>query len=147
MSVQMYSFTIFCPRGDYELGNAIVNSPDLLAIRVNRLITSVSNPGLGSITGLYIANHNQLLIPTDPWRFSARLAQQIREAFLTEHGLLGKSYQEIDTYLDEHELSLPNPNRVELPTISPSAPIKITGHFDEGFTLSFLGLARIDERS
>lgn len=134
-SVQMYSFPIMCNKDD------ITYAPDV-ALRVSRMITTVSKPNQCFITGLYIAEENQIILDFDLWNYSATFAQQLREAFLTEHNLLGKSYQEIDSYLDDNNLSMPDPCRIDLPTLSAKEPVRITGKFKENFVLTFTELAR-----
>lgn len=118
----------------------IITAPDR-NILVRRVISSVSKPETAIITQLYIDNIEQLIMPLDAYYFSARLVQELREKFLTEYGLVGKTHDEIDDYLDNNELSMPDPCRFDLPTISSSRKIRIVGKFEEHCVLTFTGLS------
>lgn len=139
--VQMRSFGIMCYKGVYEtLDSAPYGRPDAV-IRINRMLTTASKPEINIITGLYIDKVNQLMMPIDAYQFSAANAQKIREAFLYEHGLERLGSEDIQRYLDHKEISIPDPTRVVLGTISPDKEVHITGVFNEGFVISFFGLS------
>lgn len=136
--IQMYSFAMSIPKGDISHG--ISKIPDR-TIRIERMITSVTKENIAIITGIYIASSNQLIAPIDAYLFSATLLKISRDEFLKKHGLSQATYQQIDDYLEEHEMSMPDPCRAELGTISPMCDMRITGTFNEECRLMFTGLA------
>lgn len=132
--VQRYSLT---------LDNDIVSiSP--VDMRPEKIMTSVTELGQAIIDGIYIGGQNQLIGELDAYFLSTSLASKLRTEFLTEHGLLGKSYQEIDNYLDDNELSMPDTMRLDLPVIRKDTEVKLTGKFNVNCFTSIMGMARID---
>lgn len=93
-------------------------SPSLAYFKPTKILTNVEAPGLVMVENIYINDSAQLLVSVDAWLWSARYVEQIQQAFLDEHGLAGRSSEEIDEYLAEQEMSLPTPNAILLPTLS-----------------------------
>ena len=99
----------------------------------------VSEPELITINGIFIddSSESELIIPTDAWIWSLKLNEKITNDFLTLHGLVGKSSDEIDTFLDISGLSIPDPSRIELPVVHKN--IKITGIFRIACPIMLIG--------
>jgi len=100
--------------------------------RPYKFYTNTTGPGISSIDGLYFGDdpENQWLGgPVDLWEFSTYHVQEWRTAFLEEHGLTGKTDDQIQDYLDERELSLPDVPRLEFPPLKLGTRIRFTGTF------------------
>jgi hypothetical protein len=108
-------------------------------LRPDRMMTSATEPGQATITGLYINGTNELLMPVDAYEWSAALQSEQTKRFLEEYGLTGKTWQEIDDYCEEHELSMPRIGHVYLPTMKKRNDHKITGVFNIDMVISFIG--------
>jgi hypothetical protein len=114
-------------------------APDKV-FRPTHIRVAVEEPGVASIERIIFGNVDQLICAVDCWNWSIKLAQQMRDDFLTEHKLVGKSAEEIDRYLDRNGYSIPDPGRIMLPTVSPRENITIVGNFKEDTRLFFFGL-------
>lgn len=104
------------------------------------LRTNVSNSGLGEIDGIYYTV-NQLLMPLDLWEFSYVHLDLIQTQFLEKHGLKGKPTAQIQRYLDENELSMPDLLQLELPSLKKGDRVTITGRFPPDAPLQWIGYA------
>ena len=135
--IQMYSFPIDCPQ---DMFADITKAPDR-SILPRKLISSVSSPGKCILNQLYIGGVECLIDTLDLYSVSTVLAAQLRKEFLEERGLTGKSSMEIDEYLEHYDLSIPDPCRIDLPTIGPGRNVRITGSFEESCVLTFIGLS------
>ncbi len=110
--------------------------------RPNRFYTLSTAEGQGFIDGIYIGDENQLVGDTmlDSWLFSAHRVDAERKAFFEEHGLLGKSLQEVQIYLDDNELQIPDVLYLDMPSLKQGDRLKMTGSFPGGMMITFLGL-------
>lgn len=129
------SFPMVCKAG--ETRNVL--NPDRV-FRPTHIRVAVEAPGMADINRLIIGNVDQLLSSVDGWNWSIKLAQQLRDDFLKEHGLIGKSHEAIDIYLDQNELSIPDPGRIMLPTVGPNQTITIEGRFKEDTRIILFGI-------
>ena len=132
-----YIVTVTC--GDGQSDVRLVCDADF---RIRRMLVGVDSMNQAIIEGIYINNdRNQLAMPIDGYMYSPVLAEQLRTAFLTEHGLLGKSHDEIDAYCDEHELALPSPGNIDLPGLPKNGFIRVVGKFTQITNVCFTGAA------
>lgn len=92
-----------------------------------RLYANVNALNLVTINGIYVASQNELIQPFDAWFFSPTYAEQLWKQFVSEHGLTNQTSKQIQKYLDDNEISAPDPHRLMLPTIGTGTPIMITG--------------------
>lgn len=112
--------------------------------RGGRIYTSVDREGVGYIDGLYFEGleDNQILGQIEAWDFSIIRIKQARHDFLVEHGLIGKTDEEVQEYLDEKELSMPDVPLLEFPTLEIGKTVRMTGEFKVPVNVSFLGHTR-----
>jgi len=112
--------------------------------RGDRIYTSLDGPNLGFIDGIYFGEdpENQILGELDGWEFSFKLVQLHRQEFYKEHGLVGKSDREIQKYLDDNELSIPDVARLHFTTLNAGVKIRMTAQFKVPCNVSFLGYVR-----
>lgn len=118
--------------------------------RPYKFYTNVEAPGISSMNGLYFEaagswgeagqndTENQWLGgPVDLWEFSTLHVNEMRTAFLEEHGLTGKTDNQIQRYLDDNELSMPDVPRLEFPSLVQGTRVRFTGTFGAvtGFSL------------
>jgi hypothetical protein len=88
-----------------------------------------------------VVNGYEYSAVVDGYEYSADLKQKLQQAFYKEHGLEGKSFDQIDRYLDDHEISPPDPNRIELPSIHKGGMVRFAGYTSVDFIISLLGAA------
>lgn len=112
------------------------------AFKARKFRTSVKSEGLVTIDGLLFKNEQLITIGSfDAYIFSNELVHKMHDQFYLEHGLAGKSLDEVQTYLDDNELVLPDPTNVFVPTMTKGEVIKITGKFTVDCVLTFIGTA------
>lgn len=112
--------------------------------RATHIVTNIYDIGRATITGLFFngkkEEHNQLAMSVDANQFSTTELEKARRLFLEKYGLEKKSIKEIDKYLDDNELSIPEPNRLTLPSLNQGASVLITGTgFKEGDIITLIG--------
>lgn len=129
------SFSMVCKTGETR---NMLNTDRVF--RPTHIRVDVEAPGMVDISRLIIGNVDQLVGSIDGWNWSLKLAQQLRDDFLKEHGLVGKSHEAIDIYLDDNELSIPDPGRIMLPTVRPQQTITIEGRFKGDTRIFFFGI-------
>jgi len=134
--ITMYSCMIRILSGQTE-GSIKPDRP----MRPDRIGTSATGPGQGEIAGIYIGGVNQIMCAIDTWELShVRISAEMAE-FMRVHNLVGKSWDAIDDYLEEHDLVSPSLLRLILPTINAKTELKIVGNFPVDITLSITGSA------
>lgn len=138
-AVQLASIAFTFPEGVKE-----VSYKTEKVFRGGRIYTSVDREGLGFIDGLYFGDDpmNHCLGPFNAWDFSIIRIQAARKEFLEEHGLTGKTSQEIQDYLDENELSMPDVPLLEFPTLDIGETVRMTAQFSVPVNVSFMGYVR-----
>ena len=130
----------------YALSGIFLASADRLMIkpditfRPNKIITQVQNENEGVINRIVFGNTDQLVSSVDAYHWSIKLSSLIRDQFYKEHGLLNKTDEQIQCYLDDNELEEPDPCRIYLPTIRVNETITIYGRFKTDTAITFLGL-------
>ena len=109
--------------------------------RPHKFFTNIDAPGAAMITGIFLGDdpENQILGEIDAWNFSVTYVEQARAEFLRALGLAGKTDDEIQDYLDDNDLELPDVLRLVLRTLRKGERIRITGKFPPRFAISFLG--------
>ena len=146
--VVSYNFNLSAERGDGDLFTA-VRQPNVV-FRAKRMLTNVEELDTVTLTSLVVDHAEQLLGPIDLYRFGLRYCEMIDRKFLEGNGLVGKPHDEVDMWLDEHELQMPSTSatRVDLPTFDKGKAIRLSGSFSpsvpKGFllTVGFIGVAR-----
>lgn len=103
-----------------------------------RMYTTVEAHGVTTINGIWIGNTNHLLQPVDAWFFSRKYGDELYQSFLREHGLTNASAHTIQRYVDDNEISLPDPHRIHLQTIELNMALKVTGT-GEQINVAFIG--------
>ena len=130
----------------YTLSGVFLASADRLMIKPDitfrpiKIITQVQNENEGIINRLVFGNTDQLVCSVDAYNWSMRLYSLIRDQFYKEHGLLDKTDEEIQDYLDDNELEVPDPCKIYLPTIRVNETITIYGRFKTDTPIAFIGL-------
>jgi hypothetical protein len=109
--------------------------------RVTHIRTGIHEPTHAIISGILVNNdkESQLLYEIDAYDWSVEHLHRLQGEFLKQHGLLGKTDREVDEYLDEHELSMPEVGRVTLPTVEENSVLLIEGRSDTDFGIILLG--------
>lgn len=123
-------------------GNEAIGVVAREVFRPYKFYTNVARPGVSSMHGLYFRDdpENQWLGgPVDLWEFSTYHVQEMVDVFLKERGLKGKTHAQIQDYLDDNGISMPDVPRLELPSLEMGSRIRITGTFDEVTGFSVLG--------
>ncbi len=138
--MMMYVFTIPCKKGNYEYPGFVPNAKPDKTIRVTKLRTNVTKSDTTFITGIYINHIQQMMGEIDAYYFSTTHADEVRKQFLIEYGLQDKSDKEIDDFLDENEISVPDLGRLDLGTFEKGSTISISGKFEEVFSIAFIGV-------
>lgn len=109
------------------------------AFRPFSIVTNVQEPG-SVINGLYLkGGQNELLMPMDCYAYSLKLWTQQVQQFLEEHGLVGKSDEEVQAYCDERDIGMPHPPRLVFPTLRQGETIRITGQFQQATMVALQG--------
>lgn len=111
--------------------------------KAHTMTCDVKGPNIVVITQLLFSNIHVLACkdPVDAWLFSEISYQQVLEAFLKQHNLIGKTSYEVDRYLDEQSLSMPTRPILHMPALTPVDRINIIGEFKETVTFTFSGVA------
>lgn len=139
--VRTYSFGLMAAREPDGKFN-VRGIPDK-TIRPQRLITDINRPEQVVMRDLLVGSQSQLVGPIDLYLFSLDYSQKVRDEFLKEHGLVDAGDEQIDDYLDEHDLEMPTPGRIDLPTVRAGVPVSIIGRFLDPalkqFFLSMIG--------
>lgn len=139
MTIQRYVLAITCKAG---VSDNRVTTP--IVFRADRMVVHVGALRLTMITGLYLNDEDNVLeVPIDGYHHSAALRDKLYQEFLRGAELVGKSSLEIDAYLDEHEISIPDPCYLPLPGIPKDGFIRMTGTFATDIIVSFIGSARV----
>jgi hypothetical protein len=127
----------------WKAGTDSVTLASGVPFRPTHIKTNVTAEGVALITGIYLNEdkHSQLLVTVDAYQWSMALQELMRKQFYEEHGLSGKSFDEIDSYLDEHELSVPDPGRIDLPTMTPNSKYRFTGEVKADIGIMLVGWA------
>lgn len=117
---------------------------DIQAFRPRSIRCVVDGPGEGEVSQIYVGNRKMFFDSVggvDVYQWSIKLLDIQRHDFLVEYGLMGKSHEEVDQFLDENGLSMPDPGRVELPTITPQIPFRMTGMMKRDVHFTVIGQA------
>jgi hypothetical protein len=146
--VVAYNFGLSAKKGDGELFT-MASQPNVV-FRAKRMLTNVQQPDAVTLTSLTVGHAEQLLGPVDLYRFGLHYCEKIDREFLEQNGLAGKSHDEVDAWLDEHDMQMPSAaaTRVDLPTVDVTKVVRLSGSFSpdvlKGFllTVSFIGMAR-----
>lgn len=111
--------------------------------RPTHIRTNVTKENVVKIDAIYCGDnpHNQLIHSVDGYYWSAEVWDRMRQDFMKRHGLLGKTPAQIDDYLDENNLSMPDNGTILLPTIPRGKSIRLEGKFDELAGIIILGVA------
>ena len=112
----------------------------LKVFRPTHFRTTVTNHE-SHIDGVYIRGENQLVASegVDAWLWSLECHEQIRQAFYEEHGLVGKSHDEIQDFLDETGYEITDPGRIDLPHLRKAETFRVTGRFTTEFQIALFG--------
>jgi hypothetical protein len=119
--------------------------PDL-TIKPTRAFCILQSPNQVVIENIKIGNENVLTCDTfDAYFWSQKYSDESRLAFMKEFGV--KTIKELDVYCDKNDIEIPDPNRVDFPTIEKGTSIEIKGFYGllpvtEMFTLSFGCIAK-----
>ena len=116
------------------------------AFRMDRIVSDAPAPGCGELLGVEFLEGgiwvNQLCARSvDWWEFSQVRIDGLVAEFLDRHGLVGKSDDAIDDYLDEHGLSLPSHPHLTFRTLTRGSKIRITGRFLREVSIGLIGNA------
>lgn len=120
---------------------ASVTVPKNMTFRANRFYCDVKGPGIGRIDALTTSQDVSPLLnaSVDAWLFAMSRITAERHAMLEKHALLQLTPQQVDDYLDEHGLTLPDIMTVVFPTLRSGERIIVTGEFKERVTFAFTG--------
>lgn len=130
--MRRYVCTMRCEAGDSI--NYLV--PDRV-IRPTHITVDVNERGIATIKRLIVANCNVLITPVDGYEYCLKLMNELRTKFYEEHKLADKNQYEIDRYLDENGVSPPEPNRIDIPTVTPQNRIQVHGTFKVPTSIAF----------
>ena len=141
--LERYILPISGPTGSIELSNVCDRM-----FRIDRVKTSVDAPGRGNITNILFNGEPQLIpgASIDLYEWSIQLEKHLEQEFLRIHQLTDRSDEEIQSWLDDHDLELPKTGRVMLPTLKPNTTVTVRGCLNttpgvEIFAISFWGTA------
>lgn len=113
----------------------------LNVFRPTHFRTTVTAKHESFIEGIYVCGENQLVTsePADAWFWSLEHHEQIRQEFYKEHGLIGKTTNEIQEFLDETGFEITDPGRIDLPHVRKAETIRVTGKFAQEFYITIFG--------
>ncbi len=142
-TVVSYVLMLSAPAGGTEAVGTILTE----AFRIQRFYTNATERGQMTIDGVYLGDdpENQFISPLnlDGYEFSAEHIRELQNEFLKEHGLLGKTDDQIQRYLDANGLSMPDVLRFDFPTLNRGQKLRITGKFGIASAISVVGLAPV----
>lgn len=106
-----------------------------------KLYTNVPGPEMAIVDAITIGDdpRNLLLQPIDMWMFSAINIDDQRRKFMERHGLIGKTEDEIDEYLDEKELSMPSVPPLIMPIAKKGDVFRFKGKTRHDYSISLMG--------
>jgi len=111
--------------------------------RPTHIHTNLTEPGKASFEKIFFdSDVSDLIIPVDAYTYSMDLLRKVRAKFYEAHGLTGKSDGEIQDYIDRHDLVLPDPCFLPMPTVKKGAVILFEGKASEDYMISLYGMAR-----
>lgn len=114
------------------------------AFRVQKIVAfDLPAPELAWLEAAWMGSDpdSQLLQPVDLWLFSSIYEQQLQAAFLAEHGLTGKTPDEIDDFLDERGWSMPTSIVVMLPPLEKGEQMRLQLRCTVDVKLAVCGLS------
>ncbi len=143
--MQRYALPFSWRAGQTEVSTGILTYD----FKPTNIRTVIEKPELGSFDGIYLVDsrvdieaENQLMMAVDAYSWSSDLVNRIQREFYAEYGLTGKSTEEIQRYLDKHELSVPDPTKIMLPPLHKGQSLRFTGQFSVDCMVSIVGWAR-----
>jgi len=101
-----------------------------MEFRTTRIRTRVNEPNKIFIENILLNGVEQMLCSVDAYQWSGELAGKLYVEFLERYGLKGKSSRQIDDYLDENDLTPPDPGAVMLPTVVKGTKILVKASAD-----------------
>lgn len=135
------------PAGESNKHKEVTQPVNYELFRPTNFYTDLAGEGLVFINGIYIIvpgkpQSNILLGILDAWDFSTTNINQSRQFFYEQHGLIGKSSEEIDKYLEDNNLTLPDVPPIDFATVEKGAKIRITAQSTIAWGLSLMGNTR-----
>lgn len=133
---KMYVLSFRIPSGNFKVSNSCPEH-----FRPTKIRTSVDTVGECFIEQIVLNKDNLFVSGTgiDAYLWSMKHAQELEHEFYKEHKLIGKSIEEIQEYLDDNDLSIPEPMRIMFPTIPRNTSIEIHGKAKTDFSLMLIG--------
>jgi hypothetical protein len=134
--MQLFLVSAFWKPEDTEI---MLRAPRIF--RPTHLRTHATEPGEGVIDGIFHPGSakSQLVGEIDAYAYSSKLFAQMQQEFLAEYGLTDKTDAEIQAYLDDNELSMPDLGRIHLPTLKKDEGMRFTGRFKKATAVGLLG--------
>jgi hypothetical protein len=139
MKIEMYTFSI-CDNA--ENPNAPMAAKPQIVFRPKRIITNVMARNQVIIEELIYGNIHHLTAPIDAYLLSNEYRKEVIEEFRKSIGC--HSLEDMYDYCEKHDLEIPDPGRVMLPTIQPEQCVEVVRKridFKPMFILTFFGFA------
>jgi hypothetical protein len=126
-------------------GDSIVMSgKPQITIKPERIITNSTAPDQVIFESFKFNNDENLAIPFDAYLWSGAYHKKVVDDFMKEIGVT--TLDALYEYCDVHDLSIPDTNRVSLPSIQKGQLVEIRGKcnlpLDELFIVSIQGMGR-----
>lgn len=121
---------------------SISDKPSHIGLRFfqpRTITTNVTAPGQAIVTALYTNDMNHLAQEVDAYLWSATYVSKCHRDFLAKYGLLDKTNEQIDEYMDDNALYFPEPNRIDIGRIGKRDKIRIIGMGKYGAVLTGYG--------
>ena len=117
----------------------IVLKPERV-FRCSHIWTKIEGPELGCIEAIYVNESQVFFGPRDAYLHTLAHREFVRKAALAEMGIAHWEDSDLERYLDENDIELPDPTKAEMPTMSPIDSIRIKGRFKADCAFVFRGI-------